>query len=253
MAEKITCPNCGGLNPQGAQWCSLCYTRFVEPEPPPPPPGSIVSPGPALPSVPIPAGSSPLAETAAAAPTAPAVGPLPAPPDPEKVGLTRGAFTVTELGVMWTCSVCGAQNMLDNQSCTVCGTRFAELVEPKEINRVERDPAKTTLVSFAFPGAGHAYLGMWGQAVARAVLGLWLLMVVFITGIQEGVPGSAAISIVFGLASLGLWAVSSHDAYQEAKGASGAVLLRGKVFFYAVLGLLGLLIFMMMPAIFRAR
>ncbi|MFN2526200.1 MAG: hypothetical protein ABR505_08045 [Actinomycetota bacterium] len=248
MGEKIPCPNCGSLNPEGAEWCSLCYTRFTAPEPPPPPPPAFVpeSPGTV-------AGVQPgAAEGTSPAPPTPSVL-TSAPTDPTKVGLTRGAFTVTELGVMWTCSVCEARNMLDNQTCAVCGTRFAEVVEPKETLRPERDPAMTTLVSFAFPGAGHAYLKMWGQAVTRAVLGLWLILVVFVTGVQEGVPGSAAIAIVFGIATLGLWAVSAHDAYQEARGEPAAVILQGKVLFYSVLGLLGLLVFMMMPAILGTR
>ncbi len=144
--------------------------------------------------------------------------------------------------------------MLDNQACTVCGTAFSRLVEPpKESQRPERDPGVTTLVSFAFPGAGHAYLKMWGQAITRATLGIWLILVVFISGIQKGVPGSAAIAVIFGLATFGLWAVSAHDAFQEASGKPGAVLLSGKVVLYGVLGLLGLLIFMMMPAIFASR
>jgi hypothetical protein len=47
--------------------------------------------------------------------------------------------------------------------------------------------------------------------------------------------------------------VAAHDAYQEARGHSAATLLKGRVFMYVVLGLLGLLFVMLVGAAFQAR
>jgi len=134
----------------------------------------------------------------------------------------------------------------------VCGFAFAKLLIPEEESaRPERDPGTVTLVSLAMPGAGHAYLGMWGQAIARAVLTIWVVAVAVFAVLSAG-PGSLFISALFGLAAFGLWLVAAHDAYREATHNPQAVLLRDRYFLYVVLGLLFLLMIVVFAAAFRA-
>ena len=45
-------------------------------------------------------------------------------------------------------------------------------------------------------------------------------------------------TVIFALAALALWAVGAHDAYREAKGESGLVLLKPRIFVFVVVGLL---------------
>ncbi|HJR45923.1 MAG TPA: hypothetical protein VJ927_10000 [Actinomycetota bacterium] len=245
MAETKRCPNCGGSNPVDAEWCGQCLERFTpkpEPEPvpetpPQPQPVSEVAPA-AVAAGLLPPVTLGEAEPAERAPMAP--------PPEAAIGVTRGAFTVREHGVVWTCPRCENENALDAQTCAVCGTPFAEIARPK-VERPQRDPGTAALVSLFLPGAGHGYLGMWGQAVARAVLSVWVVFVVLISLLQRG-RGSAMIATVFAVAATGLWAVAAHDAYREARDEASMVLLKGKVFLYLVLGLLVLLLVLLTSA-----
>lgn len=256
MAETKRCPNCGGLNPVSADWCGQCHERFT----PKPAPEPLVTAAPPAQAAPVDepavdvtallAGIGGKKAVEAETPAAPK--PAAPPPPAESVGTKHGAFTVREHGVVWTCSRCEAENPLDRQICAVCGTTFAEVVRPPE-ERAERDPGMAAMVSLFFPGAGHGYLGMWGQAVARAVLSLWVLFVVLISILQRGQSGSALIGVVFGLAATALWAASAHDAYREARHETNQVLLKGKVFLYLVLGLLVLLLILLTSSGLRAR
>lgn len=107
----------------------------------------------------------------------------------------------------------------------------------------------TALVSLFMPGAGHAYLGMWGQAIARGAISIWVVFTALIGAIQ----GSVMLGVVFGTAAVALWAVAAHDAYREASGAPSAVLLKGRIFLYVVLGLLLLLMVMLFLGAMQAR
>ncbi len=279
MPETIRCPGCGGLNPAAAEWCGQCLRRFVAPPPPesaapepagpeldgadPPrawvrelasdpdsliaragaqllarPPGS-VGPGEA--------GLDDRPSTSTPAPTA-----LAAPPA-AAIGTRRGAFKVTEHGVVWVCPRCESETSIDLQTCEVCGTPFADLARPPEPERSPRDPGTAALYSLFLPGAGHAYLGLWGQAIARAMVSMWVVGVVIIAGIQRGVSGSILIAVAFGIVAFGLWGAAAHDAYREARREPDQVLLKGKMFMYLVLGLLLLLVALMVPAVLQVR
>lgn len=165
----------------------------------------------------------------------------------------NGPFQVTDAGIFWTCPRCETRNLLERSVCEVCGTAFAELVRPPEPELEPRDPNTAALVSLFFPGAGHWYLGLRPQAVARAIVSLWVVSVVIVAGIQRGVAGSVLIAVAFGLVAFGLWGVAAHDAYREARRETDAVLLKGRAFIYVVLGLLVLLVVLMLPAIFQIR
>lgn len=240
MADTKRCPHCGGLNPAGAEWCGQCLERFA------PPPSAEPEPQPA---------PEPVGLTGDPAPVAAGAGlsPRPAPPAPGAgVGTTHGVFTVRERGVVWTCSRCDNENPLDSQVCEVCGTRMADVVQPPP-ERPQRDPGMAAMVSLFFPGAGHGYLGMWGQAIARGVLSLWVILVVFVSLLQRGEGGSTLIGIVFALVATALWAAAAHDAYREARNEPSMALIKGKVFLYLVLGLLVLLMVMLTASGLSAR
>lgn len=249
--QKIRCPACGARNAAGAEWCGQCLTRFVQTPPPPPPP-------------PAPAAGP------AATPPSPEVDPVAVSPSGvedftgsleellERLGGTadqpgrpgegagearvlsqRGAFTATDAGVLWTCAGCGTKNPLEAESCSVCGVTLAEMVRPPGKERPQRDPGTVALISLFFPGAGHAYAGMWGEFFARAVLQVWVVGVALLAASQGG---TNLVSVVFGLAAFALWVVAAHDAYREATDDRRAVLLKGRTYMWLVLALLVVLI-----------
>lgn len=239
MADTKRCPHCGGLNPADADWCGQCLERFTPPPVEEPEAEPVVAP----------VGT---AETGAEAQAAPVTPRTAAGIAATAVGTTHGVFTVREHGVVWTCSRCDNENPLEAQVCEVCGTKMADVVEPPP-QRPERDPGTAAMVSLFFPGAGHGYLGLWGQAVARGVLHLWVLMVVLVSLVQRGEGGSTLIGIVFALVATALWAASAHDAYREARKEPNQALIKGKVFLYLVLGLLMLLMVMLTASGLSAR
>jgi hypothetical protein len=164
----------------------------------------------------------------------------------------RGAIEIKGRAITWTCSRCDTVNGFERNVCDVCGATFAEILKEPDEKKPQRDPNTVALVSLFFPGAGHAYLGMWGQAVARGVISLWVVATAIFAAAQ-GATQSLIIAVVFGLMSFGLWAVSAHDAYREARGEKSSVLLRDKMFLYVVLGLLLLSVMMVFSLAMGAR
>jgi hypothetical protein len=215
--EKLRCPACGGLNAIDAAWCGQCLKRFEAPEPPPPPALEVSAPVIADPGAPPPA------------------------PTGIKPGVQHAGFRSTEEGILWTCSACEAENPLDEPACRVCGTAFAESMKPPPKGHIERDPGTVALVSLFFPGAGHAYLGMWPQAIARGVVSIWVALMTLFFAVG-GKGGSAGAAALFGLVAFALWAVAAHDAFREASDQPSQVLLHGRRFTFLVLGLLMLLL-----------
>lgn len=225
MAKTKPCPNCGAANPETAEWCSLCLERFADREP--------------LTQSTQPAASS--SDSTGALQTATA-----------KPSVDTSAFEVTENGIRWVCATCGTPNGLDEPACQACGSTFADTVRPKP-QRAQGDPGKAALFSLFYPGAGHAYLGMWGQAVARAVLSSWVVLVTIVGMLDRDVPGSLGMAAVFGIVSLVLWLVAANDAYREATDEPDKVVLRGRRYLYVVLGLMMMLFLAMFLALMTAR
>jgi hypothetical protein len=147
--------------------------------------------------------------------------------------------------------VCDSVNPFQLQLCSVCGAPFAATLREREPQRPQRDPGTAALLSLLLTGAGHAYLGLWGQAVARAVTSLWVLFVMLSSALQQGLR--APMPMAFGAAAFALWTVTAHDAYREAIGEPSGVLLTRRRFLYAVLGLLALSIVMVFATALGAR
>ena len=245
------CASCGGLNPPSAAWCGQCLTRFDLPTEPQQA-TDVQAQAAAVPEAPV---QEALAQEGPAQPSAPAH-PLDQPRSPVPAQRPAAAadvpFRVTEEGITWTCSICETVNDLERLDCDVCGAPFAKTVLPEE-EKPQRDPNMVALISLFLPGAGHAYLGHWGQAIARGVISLWVIMVVFVAALQRGAASSNLVMVVFGVVATGLWAVAAHDAYREARGERALVILKGKIFFYLVLGLILLLVALLMSAMIKAN
>ena len=238
--RSIRCPSCGGLNPGTAQWCGQCLTRF---QPPSAPERSDAPEGdrPRARVSPLLIGDTAQAQESVQA----------ARPELPADGEQRGAFRVTEEGILWTCRVCDTENPFEAEVCSVCGLSFAKNIQEPEKTVKPRDPGTTVMFSMFFPGVGHAYLGLWGQAFARATIGLWLLFTAAMGAVQRN--GGLVIAIVFGLAALAHWGVTAHDAFRESEGMRGLVILKGKVLLYSVLGLLLILVLLLIMAGMQAR
>ena len=214
---SVRCPRCGALNPSSADWCGQCLeprARKATDVPPAPPP--------------------------------PSSGSRPSSLQPQGEHDPRGATATLDGGAgTWRCSVCESENPLQADQCGVCGASFARSMRPDQPTRVQRDPGKTALYSLFCPGAGHAYLGEWGQAVARFVLSAWVVTVALLSGLQgrSGVAWTTA--ILFGLIAFCLWLIAAHDAYREATGARSAVILKGRMIVYLVIALLVLMMILL--------
>jgi ribosomal protein L40E len=266
MSDKIRCPRCGALNPAGAEWCNQCLAVFHAPEPEPPPA-----------AVEVPQAEPQVEATVAAPVTARAESSVQVEVDTGQVDtgqvgeaqddeaqddtgqpaapvvatpVQHGAFSVSAAGITWTCPICETVNPLSASICDVCGATFAEALGEKKPELPNKDPNTAALVSFILPGAGHAYLGLWGQAIARGIFGLWALLVVVISTASDQ-TGTKTIAVVFGLVTLVLWVLGAHDAFREARHEPGQVVLKGKVYLYLMLGLLMLLMVLLMVTSMR--
>jgi len=262
------CQGCGATNRTGAQWCGQCFVApATTPDPRPVSRTTAESP-------PESASAEPAEPAHAAAPEAPTTleeallllakksggvtAPAPAARQPasavsvsdsdsdsgsgsEATEVDAGAFSVRAGEITWVCKWCEARNPLAEQSCSVCGAGFREVLK-EEKQQVARDPGTVALISLFLPGAGHAYMGEWGQGVARAVVSMWAVLVCFFAGVQGG--KGMLLAIAFGVIAFCLWVISAHDAFREASGSPALALIKGRHFLYLVLGLLGLQISM---------
>ena len=252
--ETWKCQGCGATNRTGAQWCGQCFDAPATTPGPRPVSRTTESPSESAPAEPD--------ETAhAAAPrTDPttledallllakksggANAPATSARQPHTPGsgsgateVDAGAFSVRAGEITWVCKWCEARNLLAEQSCSVCGASFGEVLK-EEKQQVARDPGTVALISLFFPGAGHAYMGDWGQGVARAVVSIWAVLVCFFAGVQGG--KGMLLAVAFGVIAFCLWVISAHDAFREASGSPALALIKSGHFLYLVLGLLGL-------------
>lgn len=154
---------------------------------------------------------------------------------------------------MWSCSTCGHDNELDAPSCAVCNASFEQTMTNAQVSPHEPDPNKAALYSLLLPGAGHAYLGLVGQAVARAVMSVWVVGVTLIALFSDGGRTGALVWTTYGCAAVALWLAAAHDAYREAGGQPALVLLSGRRFLYVTLALIGVLFLVMTVGAMGAR
>ena len=148
--------------------------------------------------------------------------------------------------------MCDAENPLQATACSVCGSSFADTVREPDRSVESKDPNMAALLSLFLPGAGHAYLGRWPQAIARATVSFFLFLV---TAISIGARGgtSTLVAVVFALVSFLWWAVAAHDAYREGSGDASRAVLRDRMFTYAVLGIFVLMTALVTLSLLTAR
>lgn len=235
-AFAARCPRCGATNPVEAEWCGQCFERFATEES-----GAARDDAPAR-SDERAAARAALSDLAGAAPT---TGRKPPPPPPparsastdKPARTTAGAFTFEGDRMSWTCGRCDAVNDFENNACSVCGATFADAIKPDQASQPTRDANTAALLSLFMPGGGHAYIGMWGQGIARAVISVWVVTVAIFAAAQSA-PQAKIMGALFGVAATALWVIAAHDAYREASNAPRRVILKPKTFLYVVLGLL---------------
>ena len=274
-AGALRCPECGATNRAGAEWCGQCFARFDQPQAPstsdPAPDGSteaddvdddlVARLREARATLSELGGDRPVRKAPPPPPPGASSGRkrgvTPAPSAAARAGGSRapidgGAFNVDGAEITWTCSRCDSVNDFESNICSVCGTTFAEAIKPPEEPKPARDANMAALISLFLPGAGHAYLGMWGQGVARAVISLWVVTVAIFSAAQAA-PQAKVMAGLFGLVATALWVVAAHDAYREASAASKLVILKQKMFLYLVLSLLLLSVIMIFSTALGAR
>ena len=235
------CPDCGASNKEDAQWCGQCLAKFAQDKA-----ETSDSDG---------ASAPPTLEERASARAE--LSDLLTEPKPKErsgtgtaVSASAGAVHVDEKGITWTCGKCDSVNDFSANTCAVCGATFAEAIKPPEPDRPPRDPNMAALVSLFLPGAGHGYLGLWGEAIARAVISTWAVFVTIFLMTQDG--KGTLMAIVFGVIATGLWVVAAHDAFREAAGLTNQVILKRKFFIWVVMGLLMLSVLMVLVTVVGA-
>lgn len=198
----------------GAEWCGQCFTRLGDAEP---------------------EASTPDEDEAAAllgelaAPTEPEAPPDltgERAPDEERPSPRTGPaveaspFDVREDGLVWVCKVCEAENPLEAQMCTRCGTPFGSLFEEGQA-APDVDPGRATALSLILPGLGHIAAGRKLEGAARIVIFVWLvgtLVVIVASRAGRGLGPLLGLAAIYFASAGGLYLVSAIDARRAAEG-----------------------------------
>jgi hypothetical protein len=223
VSDPARCPSCGALVAGDAEWCGQCYRSLRAPadrdgegQPAPSPQGAgdavVTTPG-------------------------------------------GGAVAVAGGRATWTCPGCASTNDLAAMVCAVCGTPFARLFERSRPAAVATPPARAALWSVAFPGLGHWVVGRRADGVARAVVFTWsfatLVILIASRSGKAGLGPTLPLVMLFGIASVAVYAVSIADAWRLAVGddplVSSKVLLWVAVALVVLSGLLAT--FATLPAV----
>ncbi|MDH3194642.1 MAG: hypothetical protein OEM40_10030 [Acidimicrobiia bacterium] len=186
---SLKCPTCGATNADSAIWCNQCYASFAEAK----------------------------TEVEAEVEALPAVTDL-APAQPQRSSDAGGSVATRQLpdptGAGWTCRSCDSPNPLDSNECTVCGASIYSTFGAEEKERPDVEPRSVLLWALFLPGMGHAKTGngLLGLTLAALIVFSGIAAVSFASGSQ------VAAATVFGVAHLGIWAVSVVDALSLAHG-----------------------------------
>jgi hypothetical protein len=126
----------------------------------------------------------------------------------------------------WPCPTCGSQNAIELNTCTVCGTSFAQLLRQEEAGPTV-SPRDAFLWSLTFPGVGHAKVGRAPDGIARGtlfVLTFGLALVIVLSGVSTA-PVFAVVALLL-VSALTLYLGSAVEAYRIADGGSPFVSAR---------------------------
>lgn len=246
----MRCDNCGARNPEGATWCTQCYTSFTSdppetataaPEAPP------VAPAPDAPGT-APATGSHSAPTADGPRTAPTVEadaaegrdtstePAGPPPSVVEVGDVRDLDGVVE----WRCRACESWVALEMPSCHACGSPRAGFGEQprSEATVAPSEHGKVLTAAAIFPGVGHLRAGRTGSGATRFALGLlWLIGGIW--WVATTAASGSAPGVVLILGALVLWVASYLDVQAFLAGRDEPFGVRGLL--WSVVGVTALL------------
>ncbi|MGH2705686.1 MAG: hypothetical protein ACRDJ4_11495 [Actinomycetota bacterium] len=240
----MRCPHCNALNPEAADWCSQCLTRFPSPAPPSGS-GNGVGDG---------SGTLPPARLRPPAAVDPGGGRGPADPfhDAAFLDLAERSehLLEAEQDATWRCRACGTPNALSLDRCSACGrSMFESFGAAREASSVApRSPQTAALLSI-IPGLGHFYLNRPAEGFSRLLSFLWWLGVALMLAARPLLPLRA----IFIVAVLALVAVSVLEAYQQAIDGRPPTILTPRVFLYSWLALLAILFMGFMIAFGAAR
>lgn len=134
----------------------------------------------------------------------------------------------------WPCGLCGAENPLDADVCTTCGTPFAQVmrVDPE---RVRVDPDVAFRTSLLFPGLGHRAVGRGMDGLARGVLFATSALMAILTGLAATNPLTTVIFLVFLVAAIGVYIATAIEARTLARG--GGLLVSSRTLLWILVGL----------------
>ena len=183
--NRSRCPQCGARNPAAAEWCGQCLARFepVHETEPVHQTQPVNEAEPVHETEPVHERETTSLPAAAAARQDDAASGMQA--GAERAGAPPETFVVADGLVSWRCGLCDSVNPLEAAACGVCGASFAATVAPRA-PAPHRDARTAAALSLLWPGVGHAYLGDWGQALARAVAGAWVTFVALLLSVSAG-------------------------------------------------------------------
>lgn len=219
----MRCPACNARNPDGAEWCSQCFTDLRAPTPQPTPPPSSEEPGsPAS----VPAADAPLAVPSRGA------------------AESSDRFRRTDEGIDWRCATCDTWSPLEVTSCTVCGAAFARTLradEPEGPQPAELSEGVALAASVALPGLAHILAKRTATGVLRALFFVsWLVGGVLLAREAAGSGQAITASLPLFLGALIIWVGSVLDAQAITRTGEDVVLVP-RVFMWVVVGVVGLL------------
>jgi hypothetical protein len=132
--------------------------------------------------------------------------------------------------------MCGTQNAIELDLCSVCGTSFGRLLR-EETTAPTVSPRDAFLWSLTFPGVGHAKVGRAPDGIARGtlfVLTFGLALVIVVSGVSTG-PVFAVVLLLL-VAALTLYLGSAAEAYRIADG--GEPFLSARALLWATVALI---------------
>jgi len=163
---------------------------------------------------------------------APAPEPAPTVPAPARTHDPAGGAAT----LAWPCPMCGAQNPIELDLCSVCGTSFGQLLR-EEAAAPTVSPRDAFLWSLTFPGVGHAKAGRAPDGIARGtlfVLTFGLALLIMVSGVSSA-PVFGVVILLLGSAMV-IYLGSAAEAHRIADG--GQPFVSARVLLWATVALI---------------
>lgn len=226
------CPRCGALVGADAEWCGQCLSPLRESDR-------------GTQAIGAPSGAEALPDEIE-------IAGRPGRPAPMGEGGAEPGVRVEGDRVLWTCPTCAAENPFEERVCSTCGTPFVELFEEPAARRLP-PPRRVTVLSLAFPGAGHVAAGRVAEGIARAVVFAYSVgtgLTILLSRRGVGLGPFRALLAVFLLAAAALYAITAMDGSRLARGLPQ--LLSTRMLLYGATGLMVLTLAVLVVSGLRA-